>query len=72
MGVFRTVKGEAQKGMFWVAANSDWARRDATRPLRTQLKSYLNASYGSMDKKTAALMSGPPLGFMSKSRSHCP
>ncbi len=42
MCVFRTVKGEPQKGMFWVAANADWARARCYSTSQDSIKELMN------------------------------
>jgi len=49
--------------------NSDWAQNRSGLEFasfltaRTQLKSYLNASYGALDKETAARCGLPLVGY---------
>ncbi len=42
MWAFRAVKGKYQKGMFWVAANADWARSGCYSTPKDSINELMN------------------------------
>ena len=49
MSVFRAVKGKPPKGMFWVTANTDWARSGCYSTPQDSIKELLNCVLDGFD-----------------------